>query len=99
MPEQKGIKETTELLVAMGSLAVVAAKAVKSGGSASDISTRIATQIVANPRLMLELKAAADNISEVPAEAKDLTVTESLELCTVALVITQKALSELKTAA
>lgn len=96
MAELKGIKETKELLTALGGLSTVVAKAVKGGGSASDISSRIAAAVIANPLLIEQVKTAADGISEIPAEIKDLSLGEILELCQVSLLTTQKALEALK---
>jgi hypothetical protein len=98
MPEEVGIKETKELLVALGDISSVIAKAVKGGGTASEISSRIAAALIANPSLIEEVKAAADGISAIPSEIKDLTLGEVLELCEVSLVTTRKALTALSDA-
>jgi len=99
MAEVTGIKETRELLTALGDLSAVVAKAVKPGGQASDIASRIAAAVVVNPTLIEEIKTAADGISSIPAELRDLSLGEILELCEVSLVTTRKALDALKTTA
>jgi hypothetical protein len=96
MPETVGIQQTKELMVALGDLSAVVAKAVKAGGQASEIGSRIAADLVTSPTLVAEIKAAADGISEIPAEIKDLSIGESLELLQVSLATTQKALAALK---
>jgi hypothetical protein len=98
MSEQVGIKETKELLVALGDLGVVVAKAVKGGGQMTEISGRIAAAIVANPGLIAEVKAAADGIAQIPNEIRDLSLGEILELCETSLVTTRKALEALQPA-
>ena len=96
MAEQEvGIQETKELLVALGDLSAVIAKAVKPGGQASDIAGRIAAALMANPGLIDEVKSAANGISQIPEELKDLSLGEILELCEVSLVTTRKALQAL----
>jgi hypothetical protein len=59
---------------------VLVYKAQKGGGSASEIGQRIAAALMTNPQAILDLKAAADGISLVPAELRDLSLTEILEL-------------------
>jgi hypothetical protein len=95
MSETKSIKETKELLRAMGDLAVVVAPAVKAGGDASAIASRIAAAVIANPALIESVKTAANGISEIPAEIKDLSLLDIIELCEVSLVTTRKALTSL----
>jgi hypothetical protein len=97
MGEPKGVKETTELLVALGGVSVAVALAVRAGGSPADIAGRIAARLMANPALLDGLKAAFDGISEVPAEIKDLSLGEILELCEVSLTTTRQALQALNT--
>lgn len=91
-----GIQETKELLVALGDLSSVVAKAVKGGGSASDISARIAAACIANPVLIQEVKDAANGVSQIPAEIRNLSLGEILELCEVSLITTRKALEALR---
>lgn len=80
MAEEKGIKEITEVLDAAGALSVLIYKAQKDGGPASEIGQRIALALMQNPEVIAKLKLAADGISEVPAEAKDLNMVEALQL-------------------
>ena len=75
-----GIKETVDVLDAMGSLSVLIYKAQKDGGSAQEIGQRIATALMTSPETINALKAAADGIKDVPAELKDLSLTEILQL-------------------
>jgi hypothetical protein len=99
MSETVGIKETKELLTALGGLGVVAFKAVRAGGSATDISGRIAAAIMGDPGLLVEIKAAVDGSAQIPTELRDLSLGEILELCETSLVTTRKALDAMKEAA
>lgn len=80
MADEKGIKEITEVLDAAGALSVLIYKVQKEGGTASEIGQRIALALMQNPDVIAKLKLAADGISEVPAEAKDLNMIEALQL-------------------
>jgi hypothetical protein len=84
MADEKGIKEITEVLEAAGALSVLVYKVQKGGGTPSEIGQRIAIALMQNPDVITKLKVAADGIGEVPAEAKDLTMIEGLQLIAVA---------------
>jgi hypothetical protein len=96
MAEQKGIQETKELLVALGGLSVVVAQAVKGGGNAAEIGSRIGSALVANPGLIDQVKTAVAGVSEIPAELRDLSLGEIMDLCQVSIQTTKSALEALK---
>lgn len=77
---ERGTKEIVELLRAAQALAVLVHRAQRGGGSAAEIGQRIAGELLASPQTVAALKAAADGIGDVPAEAKDLSFAEALEL-------------------
>jgi hypothetical protein len=74
----EGIKETTDVLVALNKLSVALIKAGKDGFQFSD-----AASLMANEELKAALLAAYDEISKVPAELKDLDVSEGIQLAMV----------------
>lgn len=96
MPELKGINDTVELLDASGEIAVIVYKAQKNAANASEVGTRIAAYIMAHPEVIAKLKAAADGISEVPAEIKDLSLVEILDLMSKAGAIAAKSAAAIK---
>ena len=77
--EKIGIKETSDVLVAVNLLAVELIKLVKDGIQASDAAVLVAI-ISSNEPVKNALFAAFNNISAVPAEVKDLDVSEVVQL-------------------
>lgn len=89
MAEAYGIKETVELLAAAGDVAVVAYKAQKQATDPATgkidiqkLGAALAALLMTSPEVIADLKAAADNISDVPKEIKDLSLLEGLQLAT-----------------
>jgi len=91
-----GITNTVEVLDAAGALSVLIYKAQKGGGAASEIGQRIAAALISNPEVIAKLKLAADGISQVPEEAKDLDLSEVLTLVSKAGEIAAKCAAEIK---
>jgi hypothetical protein len=101
MPEAYGIKETSEILKAAGDLAVVVYQAKKQATDdtgkldASKLGASIAASIMANPAILDDLKAAADNISDVPKELKDLSLGEIMQLVSVSGSVAAKCATQI----
>ncbi len=83
-------KETKELLVAAGDIAVVIFKAQKtarkSDGSldAQSFAQNIAAQLMTQPQVVDHLKAAFENVSAVPQEVKGLGMMGAFDLISTA---------------
>jgi hypothetical protein len=81
-----GTTETKELLVAMGGVAVIVAKAQKAARGADGkingqaLGQAIAAEVMSNPKLVEDLKSAAAGIADVPKELKDLSLVEIFDL-------------------
>ena len=73
MAEVKGIKETTDVVVAANTLVISIIKAFKGGFDVGDIKTIIEENAVT-------LKNAIEGVGEVPAELKDLSLEEIIQL-------------------
>ena len=87
-----GIKETTEALVGMGALAVVARKAYRdSGGDIAKFAAAFGTGIALDPVALGAVKDGFDGAGEILGEVKDLTLVEILELGGTAIAVTKKA--------
>ena len=92
-----GVKETGEVLTAAGDIAVICFKAHKAATGADGkidvqkLGQGIATELMLNPVALADLKAAYENISDVPKEVKDLTFTEGLQLVAIAGAVAAKA--------
>lgn len=77
--EQKGIKETKEVLEATKLISLFIIAKVKDGVQIQD-GIDFATALFLNPEFKDKINAAADKINEVPAELQDLNLIEALEL-------------------
>lgn len=92
---EKSVKETKEVLVAVGDLAVLLVEVLKDGVQISD-ALKIADALMKRPELLIELKAALDGIEEVPAELKDISLDEGIELAKVSAEIVKKVVAAAK---
>jgi hypothetical protein len=90
-----GIEETKEVLVASNELTLVVLKHIKDGVQVSDVPA-IVTDLIASDSFKIALVAAITNITQVPAEIKDLDFTEGMELAKVQLAYVPKILEALK---
>jgi hypothetical protein len=90
-----GDKETKEALVAVNELAVILVKALKDGFQPVQDGMEI-YEAIKTPEVMAKLQAAADQIGQVPAELKDLDITEDSELAIVQLSYLPKFVEALK---
>ena len=96
MAEEKGIQETLELLKAAKSIAVLVYKAQKAGGTAGEIAQRIVGLVMANPAIVNDLKAAAEGISNVTGELRDLSISEVFAFIAEAGRLAKEASEEIK---
>ena len=74
-----GIKETTEVITALGAIAPAIVKTMKDGVQVTDGVT-IYEQIIRNEEVKAKIMAAIENIKAVPEEVKDLQMVEIAEL-------------------
>lgn len=79
MAEVMGVKETKELLVGVNELSIELIKHFKDGIQVAD-ALAIVDDFKTNPDLLAAIMAAKDNIQAVPAEVKDLSLAEGIEL-------------------
>ncbi|MCP4639446.1 MAG: hypothetical protein GY851_03385 [bacterium] len=91
-----GIKETREVVTAMGDVGAVIAGLLKDGFQPGSDIMALFMSWQTNPELKASLTAAGDNISAVKDEIKDLDVGEGLELGKEGINTTQKILAALK---
>lgn len=80
--EAQGIKETKEALIGAVALAVVVIKLSKDGLAMDDLSALVA-KFVSDPEFRAKLEEGAKGIEKVPAEIKDISFAEGLELAAV----------------
>jgi hypothetical protein len=90
-----GIKETKEVLVAINEVAIVLAKHLKDGAQLTD-AIAIVDDFKNNPDLLAKLLAAKENISAVPAELKDVSLVEGVELAITQASYAPKIIAALK---
>jgi len=107
MAEQYGVKETKELLTGMRAMSVVGFRAFKSVPEGEDWKTpanlaRIGQEftrvLMSDPVKVAEAQAAFENVGEVPAEIRDLSIREGVDIGITAVQEVQKAFEEIKAA-
>lgn len=74
-----GVKETKEAMIGMVKLAALLASNFKDGVQAADFAVIIA-KFESDPVLKQALMDAYNNIDQVPAEIKDIDLSEAFEL-------------------
>lgn len=82
---EKGIKETQEMVMGILELAEAMGPILKDGFQASTDLALIFAAMSTNDELKVKLAAAVEKANEVPAEVKDLSLSEGIQLLTVAL--------------
>lgn len=92
---EKSVKETKEVLVLVGDLAALLVEVLKDGVQIAD-ALKIADALMKKPELVIELKAAVAGIEEVPAELKDISLDEGVELAKVAAEVVKKVVAAAK---
>lgn len=78
-PVTYGIKETKELLVGVNELSVFLVERLKDGAQVGD-AVALIDKLKNDPDFQAKLAAAYDQINQVPAEVKDLSLMEGIEL-------------------
>lgn len=106
MPEEYGIKESVEVLEAMGDSSVLcfegvkAVKALADGASVAEkaqaFAQAIAAKVMTHPKYMDDFKKAFDQIELVPKEIRDLSFGEVIELATASGRIMLRCTNEVK---
>jgi hypothetical protein len=81
MAEAVGIKETKEAVVGLIEIAALLGKVFKDGVQATD-ALEVWSAISADEELKAKLVAAYNEADQIPAEVKDLSVMEGIELLT-----------------
>lgn len=92
-----GIQETKELLIGVNELAVCLIQHFKDGIQLTDVMA-IVDDFKTNPALLASIMAAKDKVDQVPAEIKDLTLVEGVELVMVQIQYAPKILAAAKKA-
>lgn len=79
-----GIKETKEVVTAMKQASIVSYKSIVKNADGSinyaSSGSAFATQLMLNPTIQADMKAAIENIGDVTKEIKDLQWGEAAEL-------------------
>lgn len=91
----EGIQETKELLEGLNELGIVLVKTFKDGAQVSDIGALLAA-IVANDEVKDALLKAVGGITKVPAEIKDITLAEGMELVVDEITMIPKLIAAFK---
>ena len=95
--EQKGIKETKEVLVASKALSLLIIKKVKDGVQLQD-GVDLVASLLLDADIKKAIGDAADKINEVPSELGDLDVMEVVDLGNFALSSVPEYIEALKKA-
>lgn len=82
MPEVVGIKETKEALIGAMVLGVFVAARLKDGAQLDD-ALALGQKFVGDAEFKAKVMAAIEGIDKVPAEVKDISFAEILELAQV----------------
>lgn len=93
---KEGIQETKEVLLALNELSLMLVKHLKDGFQLGKDSAAIVGELMMNTELKASLSKAAENVSKVPAELKDLDVSEGVELAISQAVFVPKLIEALK---
>lgn len=92
-----GIKEAKEALVGVNELAICLAERLKDGVGVDDM-VALFMKLQSDDEFKAKLAAAADGIGAVPAELKDLSLAEGMELAVVQIAYVPKLLAAIKKA-
>jgi hypothetical protein len=90
------IKETKEAMVGLNEVTILLAKQLKDGLQVSQDIAAVVGELLANPELKDKLAEAAKGIQQVPAELKDLSVAEGIQLVMVQVDYLPKLLAAFK---
>ena len=93
---EHGVKESKELLVGLNELALLMVKHFKDGFQLSKDVPAIVMELLSNSELKEALSKAAEGVSQVPDEVKDMDANEVLELVMVQVQFVPQILESLK---
>jgi len=96
MAEEYSVKETKELLVGLNHLSLMLVKHLKDGFQLGKDSVAIVSELMTNKELKTALSEAANGVSKVPAEIKDMSLAEGMELVMVQVDFVPKLLEAMK---
>lgn len=91
-----GLKETKEVLDAVGNLGALITQYLKDGFQPGTDLPALGIAIMTRPDVQASLRAAAEGIEKVPGELKDVDVDECVELSECGVNITKKIVSALR---
>lgn len=95
-PQEKiGIKESKELLDGLNEIAIEIIQISKDGLQVSD-AAQVVEDLIKKPEFKAKLQAAVEGVSKVPAEIKDLDLSEGFELAQFEYEGVKKIMEELK---
>ena len=94
----QGITEVLALLQASKDISVLIYKARKASATPSELPQRLATLLITSPQVIDDLKVAAEGITKVPAELKDLSLLEAFQFIAAAGKLAADAAQEIQAA-
>lgn len=94
--EKQGIKELKEALIGAQDLAILIIKNLKDGLQLGKDVSAVVGELLTNEELKASLTAAAEGVSKVPAELKDIDLNEVLELVMLEVMQVSKIMEALK---
>ncbi len=95
MPEVVGIKETQEMLVGVNELSIALLVAMKDGFQMTDLSD-LFMKLQTDEAFKAKLQAAYDGMNAIPAEAKDISMAEGIQLALVQVQYLPKIIAAAK---
>ena len=78
--EQVGIKETQEMLVGVNEVSLELISLLKDGFQPGADIAQFVADLQTKPDFLAKLKAAGDAANQIPAEMKDLSLVEGMQL-------------------
>lgn len=97
MEQSLGVKELKEALVAVNELAIFLAERMKDGAGVDD-AMALYSKLASDEAFKAKMMAAYDGIAMVPAEIKDITLPEGIELAMLQVQYVPGLLAALKKA-
>ena len=95
MPEVIGVKETKEMLVGANELTIALLAQLKDGFQMADLAALFA-KLQADEDFKAKLQAAYDGMAGIPAEMKDISMAEGIELALVQVQYLPKIIAAAK---
>jgi hypothetical protein len=94
--EKVGIKEFKEALIGAQELSILIIKNLKDGLQIGQDVAAVVTALLSDEALKAALSSAADGISKVPSELKDIDLAEVIELVSLEVAYVPKIIEALK---